>query len=159
MAEEESIQSGDQGVVDNLKTELNSLLGKVEKMWHQRSQVQWLQCGDRNTKFFHGTATRRKRRNFIKELQDENGIWQSEEHIFSGLLTDFYEKLFTSSNPHNMDQIVDGVQEVVTDHMKGDLAKPYTADEVDSAIKEMAPSKAQGQMECPHCSTKLIGRM
>lgn len=61
------------------------------------------------THVFSMVTTCRKRQNFIKGLRDENGTWQSKEQSFSGLLTDFYEKLFTSSNPHNMDRIVDGV--------------------------------------------------
>ena len=123
---------------------MHGLLEKEEKMWHQRSRVQWLQCGDQNTRFFHGTATCRKRQNFIKGLRDENGVWQSKEQCLSGLLTDFYEKLFKSSNPHNMDRVVDGVQKVVTNSMNADLTKPYSADEVERAIKDMVPLKAPG---------------
>ena len=43
-----------------------------------------------------------------------------------------------------MDRIVDGVQKVVTDSMNADLTKPYTSDEVERAIKDMAPLKALG---------------
>ena len=43
-----------------------------------------------------------------------------------------------------MDQVVDGVQKVVTDSMNADLAKPYSADEVERAIKDMVPLKAPG---------------
>ena len=113
-------------------------------MWQQRSRVQWLENGDKNTKFFHGIATQRKRRNFIKELRDEEGVWQNDEHIFLGLLVGFYEKLFASSNPKNMEQILNGVQEVVTDSMRTKLAQAYSVDEVEKAIKDMAPLKAPG---------------
>ena len=113
-------------------------------MWQQRSRVQWLENGDKNTKFFHGIATQRKRRNFIKELRDEEGVWQNDEHIFLGLLVGFYEKLFASSNPKNMEQILNGVQEVVTDSMRTNLAQAYSVDEVEKAIKDMAPLKAPG---------------
>ena len=37
---------------------------------------------------------------------------------------------------------MDGVHEVVIEEMKVDLAKPYTVEEVDYAIKEMTPLKA-----------------
>ena len=86
MAEETSVRSGAHQDVNNIKKELNKLLEKEEKMWQQRSRVQWLESGDKITKFFHGIATQRKRQNFIKGLWDEEGVWQNDEHIFSGLL-------------------------------------------------------------------------
>ena len=71
-------------------------------------------------------------------------MWQKDETVFSGILNGFYEELFTSSNPHGLDRILDGVHEVVIEEMRIDLAKPYTAKEVDYAIKEMTPLKAPG---------------
>ena len=44
--EEDSIRTGDYNEVARLKAELNSLYDKEEKMWHQRSQIQWMQSGD-----------------------------------------------------------------------------------------------------------------
>ena len=95
-------------------------------------------------KFFHGIATQRKRQNFIKGLRDEEGVWQNDEHIFSGLLVCFYEKLFASSNPQNMERILNGVQEVVTDSMRTKLAQAYIMGEVEKAIIDTAPLKAPG---------------
>ena len=92
-----------------LKKELNVLYDKEEKMWQQRSKVQWLKSGDQNTKFFHRTTTQRKRKNFIKGLRDGNGVWQEDEEVFSALFNDFYTDLFTSSNPQDLDQVLDGV--------------------------------------------------
>lgn len=43
-----------------------------------------------------------------------------------------------------MDQILDGVQEVVTNSMRTKLAQLYTKSEVDRAIKDMAPLKTPG---------------
>ncbi|XP_050249301.1 uncharacterized protein LOC126696657 [Quercus robur] len=106
-AEEVSARSGDHEEVIRLKKELNVLHDKEEKMWQQRSRVQWLKNGDQNTKFFHRTATQRKRKNFIKGLRDGNGVWQEDEVVFSTLLNDFYTNLFTSSNPQDLDHVLD----------------------------------------------------
>ena len=43
-----------------------------------------------------------------------------------------------------MDRVVDGVQKVVIDLMNADLTKPYSANEVERAIKDMTPLKAPG---------------
>lgn len=75
-------------------------------------------------------------------MEDDNGAWHEDEEVFSGLLTNFYTQFFTFSNPLDFKCILDGVQAMVNDHMRADLAWPYTTDEVDVAIKEMAPLKA-----------------
>nr|XP_023921575.1 uncharacterized protein LOC112033027 [Quercus suber] len=108
-AEEESIRTENIQEVDRLKTELNKLCEKEENMWHQRSRVQWIKDGDKNTKFFHGTAAQRKQQNFIKGLKDNEGVWQTEEGIVSKMLIDFYSELFTSSSPQNFESILDRV--------------------------------------------------
>ena len=142
-AEEVSARSGNYEVTQ-MKKELNILVDKEEQMWQQRSCIQWLKSGDQNTRFFHGSATKRKRRNFIKGLRDDQGVWEEDEEVFSALLTEFYSNLFTSSNPHDLDCILEGVQTVVTVEMRVKLDKPYTSEEVGEAIREMAPLKAPG---------------
>ena len=91
--------------------------------------------GDQNTKFFHGSTTQQKRKNFIKGLKDDNGVWYEDEEFFLGLLNDYYSRLFSSLNPHDFYHFLDGVDEVVTDEMRVDLARPYTTKEMDAAIK------------------------
>ena len=127
-----------------MKKLLHDLCDKEEKMWHQRSCIQWLKDGDQNTRFFHGSATQRKRQNFIKGLRDDQGVMQEDEGAVSAVLIEYYSKLFTSSNPHDLDHILDGVQPMVTDEMRAELDKPYTSEEVGEAIRQMAPLKAPG---------------
>ena len=143
-AKEEAVRSRNDGEVRSLKQELAELYAKEEKMWHQRSLLQWLQCGDQNTKFFHGSATQRKRRNFIKGLKDAKGAWHEDEDHISSMFTAYIVELFMSSNPHDLYRVLDGVQNVVTDDMRADLAKQYLMEKVEFAIKEIALLKAPG---------------
>ena len=62
---------------------------------------------------------------------------------------DFYADLFTTSNPHNLDSIMEGVQEVVTEEMNAKLTTMYKVEEVELAIKKMAPLKALGSDGMP----------
>lgn len=59
-------------------------------------------------------------------------------------MNDYYSRLFSSSHPYDFDRILDGIDEVVTDEIKEDLGHPYTIEEVDATIKDMAPLKAFG---------------
>lgn len=156
-AEEVSAKSGDNEEVIQLKKELNVLHDKEEKMWQQQSRVQWLKNGDQNTNFFHGTATQRKRKNFIKGLRDGNGVWQEDEEVFSALFNDFYTNLFTSSNPQDLDHVLDGVNVVVTDNMRAEVNISFTSEEVGEAIKGMAPLKPLVRMVCRLYFFRLTG--
>ena len=88
-AEEDSAKGGNHEVVVQLRRELNFLLDKENRMWSQRSRAQWLACGDQNTKYFHGVATQRKRRNFIKGIRDPQGVWVSDERGVGEVFVDF----------------------------------------------------------------------
>ncbi|KAM6583445.1 hypothetical protein CsatB_010447 [Cannabis sativa] len=46
-----------------------------EGFWHQRSKQLWLQEGDNNSKYFHASATTRRRNNFVAKLKDHSGAW------------------------------------------------------------------------------------
>ena len=55
------------------RKELDELLISEEIMWRQRSRVQWMRGGDKNTEFFHSRASTTKKKNRISKLQDDNG--------------------------------------------------------------------------------------
>ncbi|KAK3200437.1 hypothetical protein Dsin_023852 [Dipteronia sinensis] len=66
-------QSGTHGVmqtIHGLEKEVEGLHECDEVYWRQRSRVDWLVAGDRNSKFFHAKATARKKKNHILSLLD-----------------------------------------------------------------------------------------
>ena len=131
-------------MVVQLKQELNTFLDKDIHMWFQRSRALWSVEGDRNTNFFHGVATQRNRSNFIKGIQDRDGVWVSDEKVVADIFVDFYARLFTSSNPIELEKVLAGVQSVVDDFTNVALTKPYVHEEVDIDIRQMAPLKTPG---------------
>ena len=90
--------------VARIKSELSVLYDKEEKMWHQCSHIQWLQSVDKITKIFHGTTTQRKKKNFIKGLKDDNGVWHEDKDKVSSFLNEYQSKLFSSSHPHDFER-------------------------------------------------------
>ena len=56
----------------------------------------------------------------------------------------FYQKLFTSSEPVNLDEILEQIPTMVTKEMNSELLKEFIAEEVENALKQMAPLKSPG---------------
>ncbi|XP_060961729.1 uncharacterized protein LOC133031950 [Cannabis sativa] len=56
-----------------VETELLEVLTQKEVFWRQRSKQLWLQEGVKISKFFHATASSRRRMNAIDKLQCEDG--------------------------------------------------------------------------------------
>ena len=51
--------------IRRLESQINAMLVDEEMYWKQRSRVDWLQEGDKNTKYFHAKASARKRKNKV----------------------------------------------------------------------------------------------
>lgn len=65
-----------------------------ELIWFQKSRSKWLEFGDRNTRFFHGVTTIRRRKNHITTLQNDNGDWVHDVKLLENMATNYYKDLF-----------------------------------------------------------------
>lgn len=71
------------------------LLSREETMEKQRSRIEWLKEGDRNTAFFQTKSKERARTNRINALRLEDGaVVSTQEEIETAALA-FYSSLFT----------------------------------------------------------------
>jgi hypothetical protein len=68
------LNNADQKEIRQATDHMNELMYKEEMLWLQRSRVNWLKEGDRNTRFFHQKAVWRARKNKIKKLKDSQGV-------------------------------------------------------------------------------------
>lgn len=143
-AEEVAINGRSTDWFNKVKRELTGLLVKEELMWKQRSRALWLQEGDKNSKFFHSRATHRYRRNKIVEIKNSEGVVCSDKESISNTFIDYYQALFTSSQPNNLDAALDDIPRTITKQMNAWLEAEYTREEVEQALKQMEPLKAPG---------------
>ncbi|XP_061959708.1 uncharacterized protein LOC133680748 [Populus nigra] len=70
-----------------------------ESYFKQKSRVQWLQIGDRNTLFFHKSLLHHQVRNRIHSLQDENGILVHDPYDIGKMTSTYFENLLTAPHP------------------------------------------------------------
>ncbi|XP_059292066.1 uncharacterized protein LOC132045491 [Lycium ferocissimum] len=66
----------------------------VEEFWRQNAGKTWQSQGDRNTRYFHSRAKRRRKRLQLTRIQNAEGEWlQNINHIASEAI-DFYQSIF-----------------------------------------------------------------
>ena len=119
-----------------LKTEVADLLRVEEKMWQQRNHVHWMISGDKNSSYFHNRASQRFRRNNITELRDSLGGIASGDEKVSEMIIVYYNQLFTTSNPHDIEEVVQHTKKVVSNDMNNCLTRNFSKEEVENALKQ-----------------------
>ncbi|KAA3467408.1 reverse transcriptase [Gossypium australe] len=82
--------------ITGVKIEMNLEADKEEVYWEQRARTNWLKMGDRNTTFFHRSASHRRRKNLVKGLEDEFGNLKTEAEEMSSMATHYLKDLFSS---------------------------------------------------------------
>uniref|UniRef100_A0A2N9EM59 Reverse transcriptase domain-containing protein n=1 Tax=Fagus sylvatica TaxID=28930 RepID=A0A2N9EM59_FAGSY len=129
---------------NGIRKELNHLISQEEIYWRQRSRISWMKDGDRNTKFFHECASQRKRKNEISRLRNQYGDWVLDKTEMEGMVNNYFNNLFTSSNPVGIPNVVSLVDRVVSDDMNQRLVRDFDAEEVRRALFQIHPTKAPG---------------
>ena len=130
--------------INKLRKEVNELLDDEEVWWQQRSRTQWLGEGDRNTKYFHHRASERRKKNTINGLWNENGLWCSDKESIAATAIAYFEEIYTTTHPVNVNEVTNLIPAKVTREMNNDLTHVVTMDEVKTALQQMHPTKALG---------------
>ncbi|KAJ8758831.1 hypothetical protein K2173_002610 [Erythroxylum novogranatense] len=92
----ENIRSINSNAYNTVQAELAQLLDLECLKWKQRAKEFWLAKGDTNSKFFHLSASTRKRHNTISELDDGSGILVRSKAGLQTIIRDYFEQLYTA---------------------------------------------------------------
>ncbi|XP_010481107.1 PREDICTED: uncharacterized protein LOC104759943 [Camelina sativa] len=128
-----------------LKTELTNVYRMEEEYWKTKSRIQWLQAGDRNTRFFHAKTKQRRSYNRISAITDTHGkVWSDEKGI-SRVIIDYFHNLYrTDENQEYIDDVVQYIKPRVSEEMNKELTEPITEEELYRAVRSMSREKAPG---------------
>uniref|UniRef100_A0A803NJN7 RNase H type-1 domain-containing protein n=1 Tax=Cannabis sativa TaxID=3483 RepID=A0A803NJN7_CANSA len=106
---------------------LEDLLEQEEIYWQQRSKVEWLACGDRNTKFFHAKSNARKSNNRIKFLLNNAGQRVFSKGESDAVVHNYFEDIFKASDVDDLALAftLDCIPAMVLDEHNQNLTKPF----------------------------------
>lgn len=91
---------------NQIREELELTLLREEMYQHQRSRLNWIMYGDKNTAFFHATVIQRRQRNQLTKLKNNEGVWLSEEHDINEHLFEYFSKLFKSTGTRDFGEVL-----------------------------------------------------
>jgi hypothetical protein len=127
-----------------LEYRLDKVEEQLDIFWKQRAHADWLQKGDRNTKFFHSWCSERKRRNKIARLRKEDGGWVEDEVEKEEFISNHFVQLFRSGAMGDTHQLLQAVSPRVSEEMNNALMSPFSAEEVKKALDSIGDLKAPG---------------
>jgi hypothetical protein len=128
-----------------IERELDSLLEQEEVYWRQRSRINWLKEGDRNTIFFHKKATWRARKNKIERLEKSDGSMTENKEEMEVMATSFFKELYTADQHVQPNIITDTVQAQISHDMNEKLCADFSDEEIGNALFQIGPLKAPGK--------------
>lgn len=122
---------------------LNELLLHEEVYWKQRAKTFWLAEGDENTKFFHATASARRKTNRITHLDTDDGMRVEKQDDMCKVVFEYFSKVFTGSQSIGMSQNLEDEGHVTAEQNRRLVADVSFA-EFTLASKQMHSDKASG---------------
>lgn len=121
---------------------LNDLLFQEESYWKQRAKIFWLEEGDANTRFFHASATSRKKANRISCLVTDSGVRTDEHEGMCLIVQQYYGDIFKASEYVQVEE--SEARFMISEDQNMDLVADVSFEEFTVALKQMHPDKASG---------------
>ncbi|MQM10051.1 hypothetical protein Taro_042937 [Colocasia esculenta] len=124
---------------------LHIAMNKEEVFWKQKSRVDWLMNGDRNTTFYHATVNCNRKRSFIHRLKiNGSGGCCSDPEVLRKEAVSFFQTLL-SSDDHVLDpRFLCYIPSLITSDQNDKLCKSPSAEDVKDVVFSMDGSSAPG---------------
>nr|KYP67366.1 Retrovirus-related Pol polyprotein LINE-1 [Cajanus cajan] len=114
-----------------------------ELLWLQKSRCKWMEYGDRNTSYFHGTIVNRRRQNRIVKLQDDEGTSIENKRDLELMVTAFYKRLFKDPEVYVPYCLTSTFPALSAQELEA-FSLPFSDLEIHGAVKQMGGLKAPG---------------
>lgn len=75
---------------------------------------------------------------------DRERVWMTGKQNMGKIAKEYFKNIFATSNPINVDGVLDMVDGLVTEEMNQSLLRPFVGEKVWLALFQMHPSKSPG---------------
>lgn len=130
--------------IETLTQSLENAYAEEEAYWRQRSRIQWLSCGDRNSNFFHAVTRGRRACNKFSVIETEEGQEFYHESQIVKAFSEFYRSLFTSGNADSQQIVQEALSRKISDEMNQTLIAIPDNQEIKRAVFAIHADKAPG---------------
>ncbi|KAL0352596.1 UNVERIFIED_CONTAM: hypothetical protein Scaly_1648300 [Sesamum calycinum] len=131
---------------EQLQTELDEQLTRLQIKWQQKVKQRWFENGDANTKFFHLMVILQSKANFIHSIKTQEGNvvreWKHIGNEFSLYFKSLFQSDFEYSRPPPSDHLLEILPSVVTADGNHEICVIPTAEEIKATVFEMASFKS-----------------
>ncbi|CAA7055121.1 unnamed protein product [Microthlaspi erraticum] len=104
----------------------------------------WLSLGDKNSGYFHAATRGRRARNNISVFEDDEGKTVYEEAKIAEVITNYFEKMFTSQTGSRAEAVNQGIKPSISTETNRRLTQIPSPQEVNATIFSIHPDKASG---------------
>jgi hypothetical protein len=123
------------------------LLLADEERWRQKSRATWIQCGDKNTKFFHRFASFRRNKKHLWEVKDESDRVHTGQEAIKAEALRFFRSFYKDSAQNMIEDQIASVRlypRMVSVEDVLILEKPCTIEEVLDVLRGFTKDKSPG---------------
>jgi Reverse transcriptase (RNA-dependent DNA polymerase) len=129
---------------DLVRDRLQRIVQMEEHMWKQRAKRIWVKQGDKNTAFFHATASMQKRTNWISTIKDDSQQ-HSAHNDKAAALHRYFCSLLGMSNGMNADFQFEKLYENKLNQEEWQrLQRTIEQEEIESALNNWPSNKSPG---------------
>jgi exonuclease III len=129
----------------DLKLRILGLATLERSRRRQASRINYIKAGDACTRFFHLKMAARRRRKYISSLRNSDGSWAVTYEAKQSVLQNFFVNLLGEKVRRQRTFSWQDLHLTQLQQQPGlELDRPFTADEIGAAVKDLPNNKAPG---------------
>lgn len=103
------MRNGDWESWRNIRIQLDEAYKEEEEYWARQFRVDWLQQGDKNTKYFQAVTGERRRKNRVERLITQGGDECVGDQREAKEISEYFQNQFKTSNLCDGNDILGGL--------------------------------------------------